>query len=184
MMRVVFWALLAAGLSGQAPAPVKPERFTAIMNAGAISPRPTSVDIAVDRWATGADRERLSAALRSGGQTGLAAALRKEPTAGYLYFAGHERLVAGYVEQETRPDGGRRILLLCLRRPGEWELANDTGRTEHLFRIVELTFDAKERGTGTIYHTAKAGFAETGGVQVLDELSGQPTTLLSLRKTR
>jgi hypothetical protein len=184
MMLVVLMGVLVAALTGQSTAPVKPEKFNAIMNAGAMNPRPMAVDIGIDRWGTDADRERLGAALKAGGQAGLAMALRKEPTTGYVFALGHERLVAGYVEQQALPDGGRKILLLCVRRPGEWEISNDTGRTEHLFRVVELKLDARERGTGTLYHTAKVGFGETGGLTIVDELSGQPTALLSLRKTR
>jgi len=181
-MRAALFVLLAAATLGQGDGPARPERFTAIMNAGPMNPRPTGVDIVVERWGTTADRDRLSAASRDG-QSGLAMALRKEPASGYIYMQGHERLVSGYVQQEAMPDGGRRILFLCERRPGEWELANDTGRTQYLFRIVELKLDDKNRGTGTIFHTAKA---EVGadGVKMLDELSGQPTALLSVRKTK
>lgn len=183
MRLAVVLAAIVTAISFQADAPVKPERFTAIMNAGPMTARPTGVDLVVDRWGTESDRERLSAALRGEGQPGLAMALRKEPAAGYIYVQGHERLVAGYVHQDALPDGGRRVAFLCERRPGEWELANNTGRTEYLFRVVELKLDSKDRGTGTIYHTAKAEVGP-GGVKVLEELSGQPTALLSVRKTR
>ena len=181
-MRALFCVLLAAATLGQGDAPATPERFTAIMNAEPMNPRPTGVDIVVERWGTTADRDRLSAAFRDG-QAGLAMALRLERASGYIYMQGHERLVSGYVPQEPLPGGGRRILFLCERRPGERELANDTGRTQYLFRIVELKLDDKNRGTGTIFHTAKA---EVGadGVTMLDELSGQPTALLSVRKAK
>jgi hypothetical protein len=182
-MRALVLALFAASLPWQADAPVKPERFTAIMNAGPMTPRPTAVDLVIDRWGTRADRDRLAAALQGGGQAALAVALHKESAGGYIYTQGHERLVAGYVQQDALPDGGRRILFLCERRTGEWELANDTGRTAFLFRIVELTLDAQNRGTGTVYHTAKADVGRDG-VRLVEELSGQPTALLSVRKTR
>ena len=182
-MRAAFLVLLVAATLGQPDASPRPERFTAIMNAGPMTPRPTGVDLVIERWGTTADRDRLSAALRDGGQPGLAMLLRKEPASAYIYIQGHERLVSGYVHQAALPDGGRHILFLCERRPGEWELANDTGRTEYLFRIVELTLDARNRGTGTIYHTAKADIG-ADGIKLVDELSGQPTALLSVRKTK
>jgi hypothetical protein len=95
----------------------------------------------------------------------------------------HERLVAGYAQQEPRPDGGRRILLLCARYPGDWELTRDSGWTDHLFRIVAFTLDSRNHGTGMLFHTARITFGKDGP-DLVSELSGQPTRLLSIAKIR
>ena len=182
-MRLVVFLILAGLSAAQGTDARKAERFTGVLNAGPLSPHPSPIDIAVDRWATDASRERLVSVFQAGGLPAFLDAIKKEGAAGYVRLQNHERLMAGYVEQESRPDGGRRILLLCVRYPGDWELTRDVGWTDHVFRIIALTLDAKDKGTGTIFHTAKVSFGPNG-VELVSELSGQPTKILSIQKTR
>jgi hypothetical protein len=184
-MRILLAGILAALLAPQEPQPAvqKPERFAAILAAGPLMPQPTAIEIGVDRWGIEATRARLFERFHSGGQAALLEAVKKEGVVGYVRMPNHERLQAGYVQQETRPDGGRRILLLCVRYPGDWEITRDSGWTEYLYRIVALTLDAKNRGTGMVFHTAKVSFGKDG-VDLAAELSGQPTKLLSVEKIR
>jgi len=161
----------------------KPERFSAIMTAGPLTPTPTGVEIGIDRWSTEDVRAGLFDIFHAGGQPALLEALKKAPIAGYVRMANHERLRASYVQEETRGDGGRRILLLCIRYPGDWELSRDSGWTDHLYRLVALTLDPKNHGTGILFHTAQITFSRDGP-DLVHELSGQPTKLLSLQKVR
>jgi hypothetical protein len=167
----------------QDASPRKSERFAAIMTAGPLTPSPSSIEIGVDRWSTDDTRASLFDIFHSGGQPALVEALKKAGAAGYVRLPNHERLLAGYVQDETRPDGGRRILLLCVRYPGDWELTRDSGWTDHLFRIVALTLDAKNHGSGMLFHTVKVTFGKDGP-DLVSELSGQPTKILSVQKTR
>jgi hypothetical protein len=182
-MRLVALLVLASVLLPQETDVRKAERFAGMLSAGPLRPQPSPIDIAVDRWSTGESRERLASVFQSGGLPAFLEAIKKEGAAGYVRLQNHERLVAGYVEQESRPDGGRRILLLCVRHPGDWELTRDVGWTDHVFRIVALTLDAKDKGTGMIFHTAKVSFSAKG-VELVSELSGQPTKILSVQKAR
>jgi hypothetical protein len=92
--------------------------------------------------------------------------------------------VVSYVEQEPRPDGGRRVLLLCVRDGGAWEFMRDSGWTDHLFRIIALTLDAQGKGAGMLFHVAKVRMTAASGLDLADELSGQATRLLSVTRTR
>jgi hypothetical protein len=176
-------AILTVMISGQATTGLKPERFTAIMTAGPVTSSPVPIDIVVNRWRTAADRDRLAAAFQSGGQPALLAALRKDGAAGYILMRNHERLVAAYAEQEARPDGGRRVLLLCERQGGDWEFMRDAGWSDHLFRMLALTLDSRDRGTGMLFHVSQVSFSSKGP-DLVHELSGQPTMLLSVQRTR
>lgn len=162
----------------------KAERLSGILTAGPLSPSPLALDIAINRWASQADREQLAATFQSEGQPGLLAALRKAPAAGYVIAPGRERLVVSYIEQDRRPDGGRRILLLCVRDDGQWEFTRDSGWVDHLFRVVALTLDPQGRGSGMLFHVARVSMTADKGVDLVNELSGQPTKILSVRKTR
>lgn len=184
-MRCALVMLSAALLVQPDPAapPPKPERFAAMMMAGPLNPQPAPIEIGVDRWATDDTRLSLFDIWQSGGLPALLEAVKKAGAAGYVKMANHERLAAGYVQQESRPDGGRRILMLCVRYPGDWEMSREAGWTDHVFRIVALTLDGQNRGTGILFHTAKISFGKEGP-DLVSELSGQPTRLLSLRKVR
>ena len=184
-MRALLTGILAAALlAPQDPAVHKAERFAAIMSAGPLTPHPTAIDIGVDRWAGEETRLSLFDLFHSGGLPALLAAVKKAGTAGFVRIPNHERLQAGYVQQDDRgPGNGRRILMLCVRYPGDWELTRDAGWTDHVFRIVALTLDAKDRGTGMIFHTARITFGKDGP-DLVSELSGQPTKLLSVQKVR
>ena len=184
---------LAALLAPQEPAvqkppsaatvQAKPERFAGILTAGPLTPGPTSVEIGVDRWSTDDMRTALFEVYHAGGQPALFEAMKKLGVSAYVRMANHERLQAAYAQQIARSDGGRRIVLLCVRYKGDWELSGDSGWTEYLFRLVAITLDEKNRGGGMLYHTARVAFSQDGP-ELLSELSGQPTKLVSLQKVR
>ena len=177
-------ALCAVLLLPQEALVGKPEHFAAVLTAGPVSPTPLSLDVAINHWATDEDRARLAAAFEQDGQVSLLAMLRKEPASGYVIAPNRDRLVAAYVEGERRPDGGRRILLLCVRDGGSWEVARDAGWTDHLFRVVALTVDSEGKGAGMLFHVAKVRVTKEKGVDLVSELTGQPTRLLSVQKMR
>jgi hypothetical protein len=183
-MRAVLAATALALLAAPQDAAVrKPERFAAIIAAGPLTPGPTSIEIGVDRWSTEETRIELAQLFQEGAQAALLERLKKAGIAGYIRMSNHERLQAGYVQETMRPEGGRRILMLCVRYPGDWEFARDAGWTDHPFRLIALTFDARNRGTGMLFHTARVTFGKDGP-DLVDDLSGQPTKLLSVQRTR
>ena len=177
-------ALVAVLAASQETIGGKAERFSAVLTAGPLSPGPLALDIAVNRWGSGADRERLAAAFAARGQAGLLDTVRKEAAAGYVIAPNRDRLVVSYVEQEQRPDGGRRILLLCVRDGGAWEFTRDAGWEDHLFRVIALTLDPDGKGAGLLFHVAKVSVTREKGVDLVSELTGQPTRLLSVQRVR
>jgi len=181
MQTAVAACLAALCVLPQDATPPKPERYTGILTAGPLTERPVPIDIGVDRAATEEMRGRLAAIYREGGQVALLDAIKKEKPAGYVKLQNRERLLAGYAEEVARPDGGHRILLLCARQPGDWELESGQGRTDYLFRVIALTLDTEGHGTGMLFHTARVSF-DANGVTLAGELSGQPTRILSIQK--
>jgi hypothetical protein len=73
--------------------------------------------------------------------------------------------------------------MLFVRYHGDWETTPDNGWTDHLYRILAITLDDKDHGTGKLFHTARITFGKDGP-DLVSELSGQPTTLLSLQRVR
>src|SRR5262245_35656570 len=107
-MRAVLAAIVLAMLTAaQEPAVRKGERFAGIMTAGPLNPAPIAIEIGVDRWSDDQTRAGLFDIYHAGGQPALAEALKKAGIAGYVRMPNHERLHAAYVQEESRPDGGR-----------------------------------------------------------------------------
>jgi hypothetical protein len=182
-MRSAAFLIVALLAVPQKPDVRKAERFAAVLNAGPLATRPLAVDITIDRWGSDAVRQRLADIYLEDGQSGLVEAVKKLGAAAYVSLQNHERLVAGYVEEEPQPDGGRRILMLCVRYAGDWEFTQHGGWTDYPFRLLALTLDDKGRGSGTLFHAARVKFGSEG-VDLVSELTGQPTKLLSVQKTR
>ena len=183
-MQALLLALAVALAAPQELIGGKAEKFAAVLAAGPLSSTPLSLEIAINRWGSAPDRETLAAAFEAGGQAKLLEALRKAGAAGYVIAPRRDRLVVGYIEQEQRPDGGRRILLLCVRDGGSWEFTRDAGWEDHLFRVVALTLDAEGKGSGLIFHVARVTVTREKGVDLVSELTGQPTRLLSVQRLR
>jgi len=184
-MRAIAVCILSTAIALSQEAIVgKPEHLSAVLTAGPLSPTPLALDIAINRWASNDDRVRLATAYETGGDAGLLGALRKEEAAGYVIAPGRQRLVASYIEQERRPDGGRRMLLLCVRDGGNWEFARDSGWADHLFRVIAVTLGADNKGAGMLFHVARVRVTREAGVDLVSELTGQPTRLVSVQKTR
>ena len=116
VMRAVLAAAALAILAAPQDGAVRnPERFAAIIAAGPLTPGPTSIEIGVDHWATDEMRLGVAQLFQEGAQAALLEVLKRAGVAGYIRMPNHERLQAGYVQEEMRPDGGRRILMLCVR---------------------------------------------------------------------
>jgi hypothetical protein len=182
MQAVLMTIGLVALLAGQEP-PLQPQRFAGIMTAGPLTPNPAAIEIGVDRWSTDETRVGLADIFHAGGQAALLDALKKAGIAAYVRMANHERLQVAYAQQDTPATGGRRVLLLCVRYPGDWELSRDSGWTDHPFRLIAITFDARNRGSGMLFHTAQVTFGKDGP-ELVSELSGQPTKIVSIQRTR
>jgi len=182
-MRAALTAALALALiAPQSAPPAKAERFSAILTPGPLSAKPIAIEIGVDRWSTDDARASLFDVFRSGGQSSLLETLKKAKTAGYARAPERERLHAEYAQAEDRPDGGRRILLLCVRYAGDWEVSHE-GWTDYPFRILALTLDASGHGTGMLFHATSVTFGRNGP-DLVSERTGQSTRLLSVQKLR
>src|SRR4051794_5604553 len=71
-----------------------------------------AVDIAVERWSTDDERDRLRTALMQRGQGALLSELEKiRPRAGYIRSPSSIGWNIYYAREHTMPDGGRRIIL-------------------------------------------------------------------------
>ena len=138
---------MVAAFSGQPSAQTMgdPEHFTANavdMNTGWTG----RIEISINRWSTGAERETLTTALFKEGSDELLDKLRDMRAVGRIYTSGSIGYELRFAEQVKLPEGGRRIVLATDRPMSFWELSNKTRSSDYPFTWVQLNL--KPDGTG------------------------------------
>jgi hypothetical protein len=161
-----------------------PERYTAFaVNLG--GPRTTSgtaqVDIAINRWSTDAERERLIGALRKG-QDELLDTLRDLEPVGSIRTATSLAYDLHYANETPGPEGGRRIFLATDRPIGVWEAVNRPRRIEYPFTFIELRMHGDGEGEGKLSLATKV--IASGRIVQLENYAAQPVQLNQVRKVK
>jgi hypothetical protein len=182
-MRVILAAALAAGLAVAVPAAqsnmAKPERFSAFaVDTSITAPRATAsvVDLAINRWSTDAERDRLLSVFRDKGQDGLLSALQKLPVVGYINAPGSLRYDIHFARQRPEPDGGRTIFLMTDRYISMWEAVNRPRTVDYPFTLIQLQLDRDGKGVGKASVATRITEAKDGTIE-LENFSNQPVML-------
>jgi hypothetical protein len=177
--------LLLAGTPARAAEPI--ERFTAFavdMSAQAGRNRTGTVDIAINRWSTDQERNRLRDALREKGPESLLSALQgvKEPV-GYIQTPGNIGYPLRFARQIPLAGGGRRILLGTDRPISFIEAMNPSITSDYPFMIIDLTVDASGKGQGRLMPLAKVT-ANDDHVIDIENYTTEPVRLNVVRKVK
>lgn len=174
---VCLTAIAIAPIAAQSNA--SPEKFTAFaVNISNLTTRAqtTPVDIAIDRWSSDADRDRLRTILREKGQDALLEALQKQPVVGYLTTPGSLRYDLHYARQRPGADGGRTIFLMTDRYIGSWEAANRPRTIDYPFTLIQLQLDKEGQGVGKASIYTKITATDKGAIE-LENFADQPVML-------
>jgi hypothetical protein len=174
-MAVAVTTAVAAGAAAPA-APV--ERFSgSLVNtvAGARSSQPFI--LAVDRYASQSDVQRLTGILAEKGSYSLRDELWKR-TAGYLSVGGGIGYpIAAVLSQDTPT--GRTIHVLLNRPLFAFEAQYYTRSSKYPFTVVELNLDKNGQGSGRLIGAAKLQMR--GDTLEIESLGIQPIHLLAVR---
>ena len=155
------------------------EEFTAVAIANNnVQSGAGTVLIAVDRWSTNAERERLVTALRKGPQA-LVDALHDTPPVGRIRTPDSLGYDLRYAFQTPGEDGGRRIVIATDRPIGFWEAYNQPRTVDYPFTIVQMQIGRDGRGTGTLSEFTKV-LAYQDNIY-LENFASSPVMLTEIR---
>ena len=162
--------LPSAGVAGQEAI----ERFTGFainMNSG---PKTATVDFAIERWSTEAEREKLLGIIQENKDPNdkLLRELQRMPKVGYIRTPDRLAWDLRYSHQSKLEDGGRRIVLATDRPIGFVEARNRPRTIDYPFTIVEVRLDKNNRGEGKILAGTRI-YVEKGSI-VLENYGQQP----------
>jgi hypothetical protein len=185
MLVALFFTLLSLGLGDQA-ANVGAEHFTAfavdMSNTARAGRNSTTVDIAVNRWSSDADRDRLLNILQQKGQDALLDALQGMPVVGYINTPGSLRYDLHFARQRTDPDGGRTIVIATDRYITGWEAANRPRTIDYPFTLIQLKLDRDGNGVGKLSVATK--ITAKGDTIELENFSSEPVRLTQVKKVK
>jgi hypothetical protein len=163
-----------------------PERFTALAvnmsNVGRSGAG--TIDIAVDRWSTDAERDRLMTVLMEQGADKLLDVLRGMRRVGYIRSPNSLGYDLHYARRTPLPDGGERVVLATDRPVGFWEAVNRPRSLDYPFTIIELHLNANGEGEGKLSLATKIVADKDSKTIVLEDYANQPVLLTSVKRER
>jgi hypothetical protein len=189
-MRTTLAAALAAVLAVAAPAAqsniAKPERFTAFavdVSNLTTRARTGTVDVAINRWSTDAERDRLLAVFHDKGQEALLSELQKLPPVGYVSSPGSLRYELRFAWQRPEADGGRMVVLMTDRYIGGWEAMHRPRTIDYPFTLVQLELDKAGSGKGKASIFTRITETKDGTIE-LENFANEPVMLNQVRKVQ
>jgi hypothetical protein len=167
------------------------DRFTAFAvnlgvapGPGVTAPKTAIVQIAIDRWSTSAERDKLVAALLKGGQQALLAALQSSPVVGTIRTPDSLGWDLHYAHQRVAADGSRHIFLATDRLIHWWEEIYRTHSVDYPFMLIELQVDSSGHGEGRMSVASKIVPNAAEKLVQIENFTSEPVLLENVREEK
>src|SRR5262249_45834669 len=145
----------------------------------------TVVDIAITRWSTDEEREKLLTAVQEFGSDRLADELQKiSPPVGSIRTPGSLAYDLYYARNHPNPDGSRRVVLATNRWISFREAANETRSLHYQVTLIELHIGADGKGEGKIVPAARVTWDRTAHRIEIENYNALPVDLLNIKATQ
>ena len=139
------------------------------------------VEIAVDRWSTPAEREKLLKVLFEKGPEKLLDALQDNQKVGYIRLPTTLAWDLRYAFQSPLPEGGRRVVLVT-DRPISFQEARNSGRSmDYPFTLIEIRFPKDGAGVGKMSVRTKISLSKDKQTVELENYGIEPVRLTEVR---
>lgn len=161
-----------------------PERFTAFaVNMGSPGRAAAgTVEIAVDRWSSEAERTRLVDALFEKGPDKLLDTLTDLPRAGFIRTPNSLGYDIHFANRVPLAEGGERIVLATDRYITFWEAANRPRSVDYPFTVIELHIGRDGTGEGKMSIATKITADKKDKTIVLENYTTQPVLLREVKR--
>ena len=140
------------------------------------------MSVAIDRWSTEADRDRLRATVAESGEGKLLDAFRGVSRVGTLHWPGGLEYAVLYARSHSRPDGGTDVVLVVDRPLWRWWESKDAATT-YAYTVVQLRLDKDGKGEGRLSLDVPVTRDDTFGVMLAD-YSKAPVVLVDVRREK
>jgi hypothetical protein len=154
---------------------------TANLNPGAGE----ALKIDVLEWSSVADREKVLAALKDKGDSGVSNVLEAAHTVGFIWTGASLGYSVRYAHHVPLPDGGERIILATnvpLGRSNPWKATGQTSASDHPFTVIELRVNRGGVGEGKMSLTSKITGDDEGKTIQLESYDNAPVLLKMVKR--
>jgi hypothetical protein len=160
-----------------------PERYVASavdMNRGAAG----TIEIAVDRWSTDVQRDKLMSVMLNKGPEKLLDALQDMPRMGYFRAPGNLGWDIHFARKVPLPDGGERVVLVTDRRISFWEASRQPRSIDYPFTVIELRLNHDGEGEGKMSLATKIIADKENNIVTLENYDISPVMLTNVRREK
>jgi hypothetical protein len=160
-----------------------PERYTAAavdMNRGGAG----TIEIAVNRWSSDKDRDKLMSVMMSKGPEKLLDALQDMPRMGYFRAPGNLGWDIHFARKVPLPDGGERVVLVTDRRISFWEASRQPRSIDYPFTVIELRLNKDGEGEGKMSLATKIIADKENNIVTLENYDISPVMLNNVRREK
>ena len=138
-----------------------------------------TVQITVDRWSTGEQRQQLIETLQQKGPDALLEALRDLPSIGTIRTPDSLGYPLHYAHKEPLDEGGRRIVIATDRPISFWEQVNQPRSVDYPFTVIQMQFGRDGTGEGKM--SVATRIIAHDNIIELENFSIQPVMLRQIR---
>jgi len=160
-----------------------PERYVASavdMNRGAAG----TIEIAIDRWSTDVQRDKLMSVMLNKGPEKLLDALQDMPRMGYFRAPGNLGWDIHFARKVPLPDGGERVVLVTDRRISFWEASRQPRSIDYPFTVIELRLNHNGEGEGKMSLATKIIADKENNIVTLENYDISPVMLTNVRREK
>ena len=160
-----------------------PERYVASavdMNRGAAG----TIEIAIDRWSTDVQRDKLMSVMLNKGPEKLLDALQDMPRMGYFRAPGNLGWDIHFARKVPLPDGGERVVLVTDRRISFWEASRQPRSIDYPFTVIELRLNHDGEGEGKMSLATKIIADKENNIVTLENYDISPVMLTNVRREK
>ena len=182
---------LTAGLAGGSALTIAqtrgaPERYTALaVNMSNVGRGGAgTIEIAVDRWSTDAERDKLMTTLMEQGSEKLLDVLQGMKRVGYIRSPNSLGYDLHFARRTPLPEGGERVVLATDRPIGFWEAVHQPRSIDYKFTVIELRLNKDGEGEGKLSIATKITAEPETKTIVLEDYGNQPVLLTSVKRER
>jgi hypothetical protein len=136
-------------------------------------------------WSSEADREKLLAALKDKGESGVSGVLEATRTVGFIWTDESIGYSVRFAHHVPLPDGGERIILATnvrLGRSNPWKAVGQAGASDYPFTVIELRLNRRGSGEGKLSLTSKIEADDQGKTLVLADYEHAPALLKMVKR--
>ncbi len=163
----------------------EPERFTALaVNMNGVRTGTAQIEIAVTRWSTDAERDRLINTLLDKGQNKLLDVLQDMPRVGFIRQTTSIGWDLHYARHTPLPDGGERVVVATDRPVSGFETFNQTRTLDYPFTIVQLTVNSNGEGEGKMSYATKLTADKETKTVTVENWGEQPILLQAVKREK